>query len=219
MSKIPFPNVLDRAEGLMRLQFRNNPDVLGYRIRVADTLDNAYGPTNGVGGTGTTALFDVARGRSFISREIRRRRVGIIGDITRGQTRATFDPNEYFGQPQVPPDSDIWFVRVQVATAATGGFPLGFPGGAFPGTFTPLDQSDILIVRTPDFLSVPRPALTLAGTAPDVGAVFGAAPPPDSLVFHVPSFADAMVITNHGPGDLFYAVGRGHPHPGQCRQA
>jgi hypothetical protein len=212
MSQIPFPNVLDRAAGFLQLQFRNDPDVLGYRVRVANTLDNAYGNANGVGGVGTTALFDVQRGRTFLSPTIRRRKTGISGDITRGQTRATFDPNEYFGlSAEVPPDSDLWFIRVQVATAATGGFPLGFPGGAFPGTFTAADQSDILIVRTPDFFNVPRPALTLYGTAPDVGATPGLPPPPESLVFHVPSFADAVVLTNHGAGDLLYAVGRGLP--------
>lgn len=212
MTTIPFPNVLERHPGRMLLQFRNNPDILGYRIRVADTLDNAYGTFNGVAGAGTTALFDVQRGRTFISKGLRLKGLGVSGDITRGQTRAHFDPNEFFGlSTEVPPDSGLWFVRVQVATAASGGFPLGFPGGAFPGTFTASNQSDILIVRTPDFFSVPRPALTLYGTAPDVGAVAGSPPPPESLVFHVPSFADAMVITNHGAGSLFYAVGQGLP--------
>lgn len=212
MSQIPFPNVLDRHAGQMLLQFRNDPDILGYRIRAANSLDNAYGPQNGVGGTGTTALFDVQRGRMFRSKALRNRGLGISGDITRGQTRAHFDPNEYFGlSPQVPPDSDIWFLRVQVATAPTGGWPLGFPGGAFPGTATTANQSDILIVRTPDFFAVPRPALTLYGTAPDVGASPGLPPPPESMVFHVPAFADAMVITNHGAAPLYYAVGRGLP--------
>lgn len=212
MSSIPIPNVLDRAAGYMTLQFRNNPDILGYRIRVANSLDNAYGGFNGVGGTGTEALFDVQRGRTFISKKIRQKRTGISGDITRGQTRATFDPNEYFGQAaQVPPDSALWFVRVQVTTAATGGYPLGFPGGAFPGTFSAADQSDILIVQNPGFFSVPRPALTLAGTAPDVGATAGLPAPPEAMRLHVPAFADAMVITNIGPGTLFFSVGEGIP--------
>lgn len=212
MTTIPFPNVLDRSVGYTTLQFRNNPDILGYRIRVANSLDNAYGAFNGVGGTGTTALFDVARGRTFISKKIRQKRTGISGDITRGQTRATFDPNEYFGlSPEVPPDSDLWFLRVQVTTASTGGYPLGFPGGAFPGTTSIFDESDILVMQNPGFFSVPRPALTLAGTAPDVGAVGGLPAPAESLRFHVPAFADAMVITNLGPGTLFFSVGAGLP--------
>jgi hypothetical protein len=212
MTTLPFPNVLERHPGQMLLQFRNNPDILGYRIRVADSLDNAYGAFNGVGGVGTTALFDVQRGRTFISKKLREKGTAISGDITRGQTRAHFDPNEYFGlSPEVPSDSALWFVRVQVATLPTGGYPLGFPGGAFPGTFTASDQSDILIVRTPAFNSVPRPALTLYGTAPDVGALPGLPPPPESMVFHVPAFADALVITNLGAADLYYAVGLGLP--------
>lgn len=215
-SGIPFANILYRAEQFAQLQFINNPDILGYRVRVANSLDNAYGPANGVGGVGTTALFDVLRGRTFISKDIRQKRTALSGDITRGQTRATFNPTEYFGlSPEVPPDSDLWFLRFQVSTVATaaaaGSIQAGYPGGVFPGTASTTDQSDILIMQTPDFLSVPRPALTLYGTAPDVGAVPGLPAPVGSLFFHVPAFADAMVITNHSGDPLFFSVGRGLP--------
>jgi len=215
-SGIPFANILYRAEKFAQLQFINNSDILGYRVRVANSLDNAYGPTNGVGGVGTTAVFEFLRGRSFISKEIRQRRMGISGDITRGQTRATFDPTEYFGlSPEVPPDSDLWFLRFQVSTVATaaaaGSVQAGYPGGVFPGTASATDQSDILVMQTPDFFSVPRPALTLYGTAPDVGAVPGLPAPLESMSFHVPAFADAMVITNHGAAPLFFSVGQGLP--------
>ena len=215
-SGIPFANILYRAEQFAQIQFINNPDILGYRVRVANSLDNAYGPTNGVGGVGTTAVFEVLRGRTFISKDIRQKRTAISGDITRGQTRATFNPTEYFGlSPEVPPDSDLWYLRFQVSTVATaaagGSVPAGYPGGAFPGTASSTDQSDILIMQTPDFFSVPRPALTLYGTAPDVGAAPGLPAPPESMAFHVPAFADAMVITNHGAAPLFVAVGQGLP--------
>lgn len=211
-SGIPIPNIADRQTNFLRIYWRNDPDILGYRFRVANSLDNAYGGFNGVPGVGTTALFDVARGTSYVSPEIRRKKTAVIGDTTRGQTRAIFDPGEFFGEsPEVPADAALWFVRVQVATLATGGFPLGFPGGAFPGTFTAADQSDILIIQDPTFFTVPRPALTLYGTVPDVGAVPGLPAPFESLVFHVPAFADAMVLTNHGPGNLFLAVGRYQP--------
>lgn len=215
-SGIPIPNILDRAKQLARIQFINNEDILAYRVRVANTLDNAYGPNNGVGGVGTTALFDVLRGRSFISKTIRQRGTGISGDITRGQTRATFDPNEYFGlTPEVPPDNNLWFLRVQVSTVASaalaGSVPAGFPGGVFPGTADETNQSKILIMRDPDFQSVPRPALSLYGTAPDIGAVPGLPAPPGAMVFGVPAFADAIVITNHGAAPLFFAVAEDQP--------
>lgn len=203
-NRIPIPNVLERAVGLMRLQYRNDPDILGYRIRVANTLDAAYGPDNGVGGAGTFALFDVDRDTTYISKEFRLSRRGLTGETTRGQTRAIFNPNEFFGlDPVVPADGQLWYVRTQVRTTASP---------AFPGTADNLNQSDILIVRTPTFQSVPRPALTLYGTAPNLAAAApGLSAPEEALTFHVPSFADAMVLTNHGGGDLLYSVGYNLP--------
>lgn len=211
-SGIPIPNVIERFTAYAKLQFRNNPDILGYRVRVANSLDNAYGPTNGVGGVGTTALFEVLRDRVLVTKTIRLRGTGVSGDTTRGLTRAIFDPNEYFGlTPEVPPDSALWYLRTQVSTvstaAAAGSVQAGFPGGVFPGTASAADQSDILIMQDPTFFSVPRPALTLYGTAPDVGAVPGLPAPAEAMRFHVPAFADAMVITNHGGAPLFFAVG------------
>lgn len=212
---IPIPNVLYRSPEYAKLQFINDADILGYRIRVADTLDNAYGTFNGVVGTGTTAIFEVLRDQTFISKDIRQKGTGVSGDISRGQTTAQFNPNEYFGLANVPPDSNLWFLRVQVSTVATAGaagsVQAGFPGGVFPGTFSASDQSDILIMQDPNYSVVPRPAMTLAGTAPDVGATAGVVAPPEALVFHVPYFADAMVFFNLGPGTLYISVGRAQP--------
>lgn len=206
MTGIPIPNVLERSNAFMLLQFINNPDLLGYRIRVANSLDNAYGPDNGVGGVGTTALtdLDTERGTTRITKPIRRRGTGISGDITRGQSRITFDPNEFFGlSPEVPADAQLWFVRVQVRTTAAPTFPV---------TADNTNQSDILIVQDPTFFSVPRPALSLYGTAPDIGAVPGLPAPAEAMVFHVPAFADAMVVTNHDAAlPLYFAVGREQP--------
>jgi hypothetical protein len=203
-SQFPIPNILDRAAGYLTLQFRNDSNILGYRIRVANSLDNAYGPFNGVVGTGTTALFDVNRGQTFISRPIRIRRTAIMGDTTRGQTRATYDPNEFFGlSPEVPADSQIAFMRVQVRTVASP---------TFPGAATAANQSDILVVQDPAFFDVPRPAITLAGTAPDLAtAVAGLPAPPEALVFRLPAFGDAMVFTNTGGSPLLFATGLGQP--------
>jgi len=214
---IPIPNILDRAKQFANIQFINNNDILGYRIRVSNTLDNAYGTANGVVGAGTTALFEVLRGRTFISKEIRGKGTAISGDITRGQTRATFDPNEYFGlSATVPPDNNLWFIRVQVSTVATaaaaGSVQAGYPGGVFPGTASAADQSQIMIMRDPNFQIVPRPAMTLYGTAPDIGALPGLPAPPEAMVFSVPSFADGMTIINHDlVAPLFFAPSRTQP--------
>jgi hypothetical protein len=204
-SRIPIPSIIERATGLLKMQFRNSPDILGYRIRVANSLNNAYGPDNGVGGTGTEAIFDLTRDQSWRSKAIRVKGWGIEGDSIRGLTRAFYDPNEFYNPPTttaVPPDNALTFMRVQVRTVASP---------TFPGVTNNLNQSAILIVNDPGFFTVPRPALTLYGTAPSVGAVPGLPPPPESLVFHVPAFADAMVVTNHGTGTLYLSVGRSLP--------
>jgi len=218
MSGIPIPRVLDRSERFATLQFINEEDILGYRIRVANSLDNAYGPANGVGGVGTTALFDMLRGRATIAKEIRQKGLGVSGDITRGQTRHTFDPNSYFGDsPEVPPDSDLWFLRVQVSTvtsaAIAGSVPAGFPGGVFPGTADQTNQSRIVIMRNPNYQLVPRPALTLYGTAPDLATAQPGLPaPPEAMEISVPAFADGMTVINHDGADpLLWAPGENLP--------
>jgi len=213
-SSIPIPSILDRFAGEVTLQWKNDPDVLGYRVRVANSLDNAYGPFNGVvptAGAGTEALFDVQRGQASRSKAIRLKGLGVSGDTTRGQTRYTYDPNEFFDPPTttvVPPDSQLIFMRIQVRTAAAP----AFPGGAFPGTFTAANQSNILIVQNPGFYSVPSPALTLYGTAPTIAtAVPGLPAPPEALVFHVPGSGEGVVITNHGAVPMYMAVGNSQP--------
>jgi hypothetical protein len=214
MSLIPIPSILDRSKGYMTLQFRNTPDILGYRIRVSNSLNNAYGPFNGVPGdpAGAEGIFDVQRGQCLRTKQIRIKKLGVMGDITRGQTRATFDPNEFFNPPTtttVPPDSQLIFMRVQIRTTASP----TFPGGAFPGTFTAANQSDILVVQTPDFFSAPSPALTLYGTAPGLAtAVLGLPAPPESMVIHVPASGWDVVVINHDlVNPLYLSLGNGLP--------
>jgi hypothetical protein len=191
----------------MLLQYVNDPSIIGYRLRVADTLDNAYGTFNGVTGAGTFALtaLDTDRGRVNIQKGVRLRKTGVSGDITRGQTRMVFDPGSFYGDSAVvPPDANLWFVRTQVRTVASP---------AFPGTADNTNQSIINIVQDPTFFSVPRPALTLYGTAPNLAtAVPGLPTPPEAMVFGVPAFADAMVITNHDAAlPLYFAASLEQP--------
>ena len=202
---IPTPNILDRAAGQITLQFRNDPTILGYRVRVANSLLNAYGTDNGLAGAGTTALLDVQRDQAFISRVMKQRRTAILGDITRGQTRAIYDPNEFVGlSAVVPPDNRLAFMRVQVRTQAAPVFPVAADN---------TNQSIICIVPNPLLYSVARPTITLSGTAPTLGtAVAGLPAPAGALVFRVPGFAESVVITNHDGGQpLLYATGFSQP--------
>lgn len=204
---IPTPNILDRAAGQITLQFRNDPNILGYRIRVANSLTNAYGTANGVAGAGTTALLDVQRDQSYISRTMRQRRTAILGDTTRGQTRAIYDPNDFVGiSAVVPPDNQLAFMRVQVRTRAAPTFPVAADN---------TNQSVILIVQDPQLSSVSHPTLTLSGVAPTLAtAVAGLPAPAGALVFRVPGFGESIVITNHeaaGGNALFFATGFSQP--------
>lgn len=205
---LPIPNILDRSPGYAMLMFRNSPDITAYRVRVADSLDNAYGTFNGVAGTGTEPLFDVTRGGFFRSNSVAAAGKGLLDTSRRGQTIAVYDPNDFYNPPTTtatPPDVQMAFLRVQVRPT----------GGAFPGGATNLNQSSICIMADPEFFSVPRPSLTLGGTAPDLGgAVLGMPPPPEALFFHVPAYGDAMVVVNLEPdgGDpLFISTGRHQP--------
>jgi hypothetical protein len=212
-SSIPIPSILDRSAGYMTLQWKNDPDILGYRVRVSNSLVNAYGPFNGVGGAATAAeaIFDIQRGQNRLSKAIRLKGLGVSGDTTRGQTRMTYDPNEFFDPPTtttVPPDSQLTFMRIQVRTTASP----TFPGGVFPGTFTAANQSNILVVQNPGFYSVPSPALSLYGVAPTVATALPGLPaPPEAMVFHVPGSGEGVVISNHGVVDLLVAFGNNQP--------
>lgn len=203
---LPIPNVLERSPGYAMLMFRNSPDILAYRVRVANSLDNAYGNFNGVGGVGTEPLFDVPRGGFFRSPSLARSGRGVSDTSRRGQTISVYNPNDFFNPPTTvvtPPDVQLAFLRVQVRS----------PIGGFPGTATNLNQSAITILADPDLFTVPRPALTLGGTAPNLaGVVLGLPPPPEAMFFHVPAYGDAMVVSNlSGASPLFISMGRHQP--------
>jgi len=202
-----FPLVVERAKNYASLYFNNQDGVLSYRLRASNTLNDAYvganlSPHNGVVGVnGTEILFAVNQGQFFRSHGIRQRGLGLVDESYRNQTRLIYDPDEYYNPPTTkatPPDKDIAFLRVQTATVASGGV---------YGT-----EGPILILQSPTFAVVPRPALSLYGTAPNVGAVPGGMPPPDSLEFRVPFYGDSLVVTNHDAGiPLLLSMGRDVP--------
>ena len=189
-----FPMVVERSKNYASIYFRDAPGILRYRVLAARDLNNAYvgqagSPRNGVVGVaGTEELFILhGPGGYYRSHDIRTRGVGLIDESFRGQSRAIWNPDEFFNPPTtvaIPPDKDIAFLRVQTATVASG--------NAF-GT-----EGPILIFQSPGFAVVPRPALTLYGNAPTlVAAAPGEIPPPESLEFKVPFYGDSLVITNH----------------------
>ncbi len=199
-----FPQIIDRSLNQAAIFFRDTPTIGAYRVRAASTLDAAYGTANGVTGAGTIALFDVERGGFFRSRSLRRQGHGLMEESTRGQTRAVFDLDELkadAGLPNlIPADNQIAFLRIQSR----------LPNTVFAGTET---EGPILILQNPGWFSVPRPALTLSGTAPNLAtAAAGGLPPAETLEFRVPAYGDSLIFTNHSTTDaIFLSVGPGIP--------
>ena len=204
-----FPMVVERSKNYASIYFRDAPGILRYRVLAARSLNNAYvgqvaSPRNGVVGTdGTEELYIVhGPGGYYRSHGIRTRGLGLLDESYRGQSRAIWDPDEFFDPPttaSIPPDRDLAFLRVQTATVASG------------NTFG--TEGPILIFQSPGFAVVPRPALTVYGNAPILAAaVPGEIPPPESLEFKVPFYGDSLVIINHDAANpLFVSMGRDVP--------
>ena len=60
---------------------------------------------------------------------------------------------------------------------------------------------------------MPRPALTLSGTAPNIAtAAAGSIPPADAMEIRVPAYGDSLVFINHSATDpIFLSMGPGIP--------
>jgi len=198
-----FPFVLERFERYVSLFFRNTPNVGGYRILGQRTLDDAYGPANGVGGLGAVTLFELTRGQTLRSNSIQQRGLGILDENYRNQTKVIYDPMDVFvpggGQPN---DRELAYLRVQTRT----------PGGAFPALGTA--DGPILLLQPPGFSSVPRPAVTLSGTAPDLATAAAGSTPPitGAMRIRVPQYGDSLVFTNHDEAlPIFLSTGMDMP--------
>lgn len=203
--QIPAPNLLYRYPKYVHLYYRNDPMILGYRVRIADSLDNAYGTFNGVTGAGTEALFDLKRGVDFVSKAIADRKIVADFGNNRNQTHALYDPNEYYSPPAttaVPPDERLGFLRTQVRTLAAP---------AFPAAADPTNQSAIKILPPAFFLSqVFWPAMPLTGTAPNLAGLNpGDMPPEQAMRIQTPPFARNMILRNDGGTTILYSV---EPH-------
>jgi len=180
------PRLLYRFDHQVIMTIRSKPDVRAYRFKAAHTIDLAY--------TAPVAMFDARRGAPFRSPAIRRRRLGFTDQTQRGLTRIHYDPQDYQGGI-VPPDAHISFVRIAEV--------------ANDGTVRP--DGPILIVPSPRFLNTPRPALTVAGTAPAVAALPTLLPPPTSMHFVFPRYTDNVKIANLGGVSLFVGTDPGQP--------
>jgi len=193
--KIPPPNLLERQPNYIHLQYRNDPTITAYKVRVASSLDDAYGTANGVVGAGTEVLFVVERGDFFGSQTILRKGLQQTGSSgnARGQTRALYDPEDFFNPPvtvTVPPDDQIAYIRTQIRKVST----------AFPVGADNTNQSVIKIIPPPFFMTTFWPVMSLYGTAPQVALAAGSLPTEQTMRIMVPSFVRTVTLTNLDAG-------------------
>jgi hypothetical protein len=178
------PRFTTHSPGFVELVIRNSPDVAAYRVSAANTLDDAF--------TSPTSMVTVARGASYKSRSLRRKRLGTSVYETRGLTVLQYDPEDFWVPAgNLPHDADTAFVVVEEQNSA--------------GAFRP--PGPILIVPPPGFFSTTRPALIVKGTAPNVAASATGVPPDGALRFVLPRFADSTTIVNNGGASIFVAFG------------
>lgn len=188
---------LDRSRDLVDLSIPEKAGVTKYRLRAHYNLNDAYGSTNGVGGSGTVALFDVTAGTFFRSRSVALR--GLRAEESfRERTRIQFDPADYHTPGSgLPLNEDMIFLRVQEYSTATGAF---------------LPEGPIKILPPPGFFKEQFPALTLAGKAPGVTAVAGGVPPAGSMHLVFPRYVKDVFIFNLNPSNsLLVSYGRRMP--------
>jgi hypothetical protein len=181
--------LIERHPNVVDLSVRSRPGIQSYVFGGAVSLDAAY--------AGTTAMFTVARGRTFRSPTLRRNRVNLVGERSYGLTRASYDPVDY-ASATIPGDNLISFLRVAEVDNAG----------------TTLPEGPILVIPPPAFFVAGRANLTLNGTAPDVAGLANDIPPLEegstgAMWIDIPKFATAITFHNDGAAPLAVAFGHG----------
>jgi len=196
-------NVRERQNNYIDMMLSQEGGVSQYRVSAANTLDHAYGNTNGVGGSGTESLFTAPAGVGFRSHSIKKNKRHVVHGAgrDRGVTRMIFDPDDFFdpvGAPLIPSDDQIMFMRIEKFSDALDDFEA---------------QGPINIVLPKDYIQGVRPVLTLHGTAPGLASSPGDFPPEAAMHFHLPMFSSSIWIKNLGAAgeDLHVAFHPGMP--------
>lgn len=216
-----FPGIVERLPHWVDLQVWDQPDVLATRLWGSVSLEDAYGAlaTSGLGGTGGTAFAEATRGTSFVSKTWRGR--PLVEESHRRMTRFYFNPDDFVNPAlpsPMPPDDAMLFVRLQQHSLAAGGY-LAVDGGAALNPGTPI-RGPILVIPPPLFWTTTRPALTLAGQAPNnTGCVLNEVPfiddtvqAPTPMIIELPKPAQITTIVNtSAASELLVSSGLGLP--------
>ena len=151
-------------------------------------------------------MFDVDSGSFFVSPTVRKKRHHAV-DIPHGSgrdrkvTRFVWDPMDYFNPTdallqEIPEDSDVLFMRVERFLDTVDDW---------------VNDGPINIVLPQSSMTVARPLLTIAGTAPAVAAAAGEKAHPEALHFHLPLHSAGFILINHGEDPIFVSFAKGHP--------
>lgn len=222
--------LLQRSVHLIDVLVRNSPEVKGYRLWAARSIDDAYGTIegavndSGVSGTGGLLILEAMAKKVAASTSIIRRGV-MMSDVLRDQTRFLFDVDDYIVPAAgptislVPSDDEFVYLRVQENRGALGW--LAVDSGASKNADQPY-KGPILIVPTAPFFGRFASVMTFTGSAPDgTGCTSGSVPlfdatmqNPPPLHIVVPRPMGSMAIYNTeavGGNDLLVSFGPGMP--------
>ncbi len=179
-------NIRERQPNYIDMSISKEAGIVHYSVMAANTLNHAYGAANGVGGTGCVELFTTNMGREFQSATIREKKLHVAHGAGRQRqvTRMIFDPSDFFdpvGEPKVPSDTQLMFMRIRKFSEALDGYE---------------DQGPINIVLPKHFLQGVRPVLTLHGNAPAIASTGGDFPEEEAMHFHLPMFSSSVYVSN-----------------------
>ena len=179
-------NVRERQPNYVDMIVPQEAGITQYKVGTADTLNDAYGNDNGVGGTGVVDLFEIGSGSEYRSSTIRKNKLHIAHGAgrDRGVTRMIFDPSDFFDPADATPNDDqLMFMRISQYSEALGAYE---------------DAGPINIILPKHSLQGVRPVLTLHGTAPALGAASagGEYANESAMHFHLPMFSSSVYVKN-----------------------
>ena len=179
-------NIRERQPNYIDMSLSKEEGVTQYRIKSANTLNDAYGDAAGVGGEGCVELFTISAGGEFRSSTVKSKKLHVANGAGRDRkvTRMIFDPSDFFDpvdEPLIPSDDQLMFMRIGKYSQALDGWE---------------DDGPINIILPKHFLQGVRPVLTLFGNAPAIASTAGAVPTDDAMHFHLPMFSSSIYVSN-----------------------
>lgn len=187
---INVPRVILRRNNLVDLSIKRDPNISKYRFRGHNTLNNSF--------SSSVEMFEAHSGLHYMSRSIRRNKIGYVEDIKRGYTRVTFNPDDFASSPSLPVGSSTLYLRVEEYNNSLGMYNP-------PGPVIIIPPEDIWIRSYKTFV--------LYGSAPPSATQNpGENPAPDVMVINMALFTKSIYLRNLDPSiDIMYSFSEGGP--------